>query len=92
MDINSIATKADIQTAKEEIIRIIGEVLSSKKSYTAKKYLRSSEIQELLHISASTLQTMRIAGKIPYTKLSGILLYDVEQIEKILTENTRNIA
>ncbi len=90
MDID-LVTKADILQLKNEIISLLSEALSNT-SNTGRRYLKSSDVMEMLGISASSLQTLRINGSIPFTKLGGTIYYDYEEIQKILQRNKRNCA
>lgn len=70
---------------KNEIIK---EVTSVNQNHTPKKWLRSKEVRKILgNISPGTLQNMRIQGHIPFSKIGGTLLYDYDEITKILQEN-----
>jgi hypothetical protein len=40
----------------------------------------------VLNISAGTLQTLRNNGKLPYTKIGGLIYYDATEIDGILTK------
>jgi hypothetical protein len=88
MNTNEIATKADI----ERVIQSLKEVILSMKKEMSKtpKYLRSSEVREMLGIGDSKLQSMRING-LPYRKVDGICFYKPEDvvayIEKFKVEN-----
>jgi hypothetical protein len=44
----------------------------------------------MLGISPGTLQTLRINGTIPYTKVGGIIFYDKKDIQKIMEDNMKN--
>ena len=44
------------------------------------KWLRSADVRELLNISDSTLQTMRIGGTIPAYKLGNTWFYRYDEI------------
>ena len=52
-----------------------------------KRYLKSSEVMDMLQVSPGTLQNLRINGTLPYTKIGGIIYYDAEEIQDILTAN-----
>ena len=52
-----------------------------------KKYIKSSELMEMLQISPGTLQNLRINGTLPYTKVGGIIFYNTSEIEKVMEEN-----
>lgn len=42
---------------------------------------------DLLQVSPGTLQNLRINGTLPYTKVGGIIYYDSEEIQSIMTAN-----
>ena len=85
----TVATLKDLERMKNEIIQALKETTHSK-SNLEKKWIRSKETREILGISSSTLQTMRIKGKIPFSKISGIIYYPIEGIQKLLNSNLRN--
>ena len=85
----TIATLEDLERIKTEIIQALKEATPSK-STLEKKWLRSKEVREKLSISSSTLQTMRIKGEIPYSKISGIIYYPVDGIQDLLNNNLQN--
>ena len=78
-----ITTKDDLKEVEKKIIEKINQ-LGSKEE---KRFLRSSEVLELLNISASSLQNLRVNGILPFTKLGGSIYYDRNQIYKILDDN-----
>jgi len=49
-----------------------------------KRWLKSHEVKKMLQISYSTLQMLRNTGKIPYTRIGGLIYYDAAEIERIL--------
>ena len=42
---------------------------------------------QILGISTGTLQTFRINGTLPYSKIGGIILYSYEEIQKVILDN-----
>ena len=48
------------------------------------QWLKSSEVRKLLSISAGTLQTLRINGTLPYTKIGGVMYYATADIEQVM--------
>jgi hypothetical protein len=42
---------------------------------------------DLLQVSPGTLQNLRINGTLPYTKVGGIIYYDAEEIQGVMTAN-----
>jgi len=77
-------TREDLQEFKNEIVK---EVTSANQNHVTKKWLRSKEVRDMLSISPGTLQNMRINGTLPFAKLGSTIFYDLEEINKILTEN-----
>ena len=82
-----IITTDDLREFKIELLQEFKKLLENTSSTGVKKYLKSSELMELLKVSPGTLQNLRINGTLPYTKIGGIIFYDAEEIEKVMNEN-----
>jgi hypothetical protein len=83
----SIITTDDLRDFKMELLDDIKKLLSKQAQGKLKKYLKSSEVMDLLQISPGTLQNLRVNGTLPYTKVGGIIFYDAEEIQKVMTDN-----
>ena len=83
-----IITTDDLREFKIELLQEFKKLLEKTTSSGAKKYLKSSELMELLKVSPGTLQNLRINGTLPYTKIGGIIFYDAEEIEKVMKNNS----
>ncbi|MAP56082.1 MULTISPECIES: helix-turn-helix domain-containing protein [Flavobacteriaceae] len=83
----SIITTDDLREFKLELLDDIKKLLSKQAQGKLKKYLKSSEVMDLLQISPGTLQNLRVNGTLPYTKVGGIIFYDAEEIQKVMTDN-----
>ncbi len=83
----SIITTDDLREFKMELLDDIKELLSKQASGTIKKYLKSSEVMEMLKVSPGTLQNLRINGTLPYTKVGGIIYYNTEEIQNVMDAN-----
>ena len=83
----SIITTDDLREFKMELLDDIKNLLAKQASGKIKKYLKSSEVMELLQVSPGTLQNLRINGTLPYTKVGGIIYYDAEEIQNVMEEN-----
>ena len=83
----SIITTDDLRDFKLELLDDIKKLLTKQASGKLKKYLKSSEVMELLQISPGTLQNLRINGTLPYSKMGGIIFYDSDEIQKIMLDN-----
>ncbi len=85
---SSIITTDDLREFKVELFEELKNILSQQHSQlTPKRYLKSSEVMDLLQISPGTLQNLRINGTLPYTKIGGIIYYDAQEIQQILSDN-----
>lgn len=51
-------------------------------------WMRSSQVREMLNISDSTLQTLRINGTIPAYKLGSTWMYKHDEIVAVLEANS----
>ncbi|WP_341220529.1 helix-turn-helix domain-containing protein [Polaribacter atrinae] len=83
----TIITSDDLREFKMELLDDIKNLLSKQGNGKLKKYLKSSEVMELLQVSPGTLQNLRINGTLPYTKVGGIIYYDTEEIQNVMTAN-----
>lgn len=78
------------QLKNEQFIqKLADEVFRRIKSQIPRKYLRSCEVCEMLNISPSVLQQLRINGDLPAVKLStGTWLYPYQGIVDALEAKT----
>lgn len=82
-----ILTTDDLREFKVELLDDLKQFISTQKGLVTKKWLKSNEVMKLLNLSPGTLQNLRINGTIPFTKIGGIILYDNDEINKILLAN-----
>lgn len=81
MNINEIATKADIN----KIIDALEEIKQNLEATPKERpVLRSADVKMLLNISDSTLQRLRISGELPARKVNGTWFYNSKDILKML--------
>ena len=83
-----IITTDDLREFKIELLEEIKDLLKIKSQMTNKKYLKSADLMKILKVSSGTLQTMRINGTLPYTKIGGIIFYDPDEISNVMRENS----
>ena len=84
-----VITKEDLQQFRFDLLNDLKQIFKSQPATQQKKWLKSDEVKKLLKVSPGTLQTLRINGTLQYTKIGGIIYYDYEHIEKLMTENLR---
>ena len=87
-----IITSDDLREFKLELLDEIRFIIKEQKSNTSKQWLKSAEVRKLLNISPGTLQTLRINGTLPFTKIGGTNYYNVSDIDELLSENLKKKA
>lgn len=84
----TILTTEDLMDFKMELLEEIKDLFKQSSEGQQKKYLKSAEVINMLQISPSTLQNLRINGTIPYSKIGGLIYYNKADIFRVLEENT----
>jgi hypothetical protein len=82
-----IVTSEDLEIFKLDLLDEIKKLMRQSGIQPVKKVLKSPDVRKLLHISPGTLQNMRINGTLPYSKVGGVIYYEYEDIQKMLTGN-----
>lgn len=88
----TVLTTEDLQEFKKELLQELKFLFPNNQATQNKKWLKSKEVRNMLSISPGTLQTLRINGTIPYTKMGGVIYYDNDEILRILQKNRINNA
>jgi hypothetical protein len=83
--INQLLTKEDLVEFRKNVVADIRELII--KSVEKPTWIKSGEARQLLKISRSTLQLMRINGTISFTKLGNIFYYNYEDINKMMNKS-----
>lgn len=86
---STIITPDDLKQFKEELLHDLITVLKQE-NVLQPRWLRSSQVRKLLHLSAGTLQNLRIKGTLPYTKVGGIIFYNYDAIQQLLHSHQQN--
>lgn len=81
-----IITTDDLREFKIELLDEISKLLEDSKELKPKKWLKSTEVRKILNVSPGTLQTLRINGILPYTKVGGTHYYSLNEIEKLMSK------
>jgi len=86
MDINTIASKADLERLTADLKSFIGEAVKQQ-AVSEQRWLRNADMKRLFGLSASGLQNLRASGKLPFTKIGGTIFYDFIEVGKMLKRN-----
>ena len=83
-----ILTTDDLREFKMEMLAEIKQLIDevSRLNKADKKYLKSLELQEILDMSPASLQNLRNARVLPYSKLGGTIYYDWDDIIQIMNK------
>jgi hypothetical protein len=71
-----------LQKVVEDITNTIG-----RNDNIESRWIRSKQVKELLGISDSKLQTMRVNRSLTYSQIDGTYFYDRDNIIQILEQN-----
>ena len=82
----SVLTTEDLKHFKSELLDEIRNLIREEKP-VQKKWLKSTQVRDMLNISPGTLQNLRHNGILPYSKMGGSIYYAYEYIIKVLKEN-----
>jgi len=81
----SILTQDDLQKFKAELFAELKELFSQSAPGPPKKWFKSYEVREMLGISRGTLQTMYNNGTLPGNRVGGLVFYDYDDIQKLMS-------
>lgn len=83
-----IMTTTDFIEFEKKLIKHIDSLIINSNDGIKRRWLKSRDVRKLLgNISAGKLQEMRINGEISFSKIGGMLLYDYDEIVKVLENN-----
>ena len=72
-----------------ELLQEIKTLITGNRN-SEKKLLKAAEVRKLLQISHGTLQTLRINGTLPFSKIGGVTYYDYDDIIRLIEKTKHN--
>lgn len=81
---SKIVTAADLQQFKLELLREMKKLLANAPAPLPRPWLKSHEVQRMLKISAGTLQHLRDSGALKFSKVGGLIFYEMRDIEEMM--------
>jgi 5-bromo-4-chloroindolyl phosphate hydrolysis protein len=89
MQQNRPPTNEDLAYMRETISHLKNDFLQLRKRLNQQQlqdfpFIKSREVRKMLRISVSTLQMMRNKGQIPFKRVGGQLLYEYNDVKKLL--------
>ena len=86
----SIVTIEDLQNLKQDLLVEFQKILSQRPGTLNKKWLKSYDLMKLLGVSHGTIQNFRDSGMLPFTKIGGVIFYDIDDVQKMIQDNKSN--
>ncbi len=86
----NIVTVEDLENFKQEMLAEIEKLLSKHQSQPARKWLKSHQVMRMLAISPGTLQHLRLKGVLPFSKVGGVIYYDLDDIQQMLDDHKQH--
>ena len=83
-----VLTKEDLDQFKEDLLNELKSLYETNIKKT--KWIRTADVREMLNISDSTIQTMRISGTLPAYKLDSTWFYKYDEIIDALEKSKLN--
>lgn len=77
----------DLETFRNSLLREVRKIIGGQPVPLQKPYLKSHEVRKLLKISHGTLQHLRDSGQLKFSKVGGIMFYELKEIEAMLQSN-----
>jgi helix-turn-helix protein len=81
---DQLLTLEDLMDFKKQMLFEIKTLFKEQTGQPAKKWLKSKDVRNLLNISPGTLQTLRMKGTLPFTRVGGVIYHDAEDIQRML--------
>jgi len=81
-----VITAEDLERQLQKVVDEVKSAVTITDSNNV-RWIRSKQVKELLGVSDSKLQTMRINRSITYSQIDGTYFYDKESILSLLDQN-----
>ncbi|RKR80725.1 helix-turn-helix protein [Mucilaginibacter gracilis] len=81
--LQQLITLDDLDIFKQELINEFKKLLKEHGGKPSKQWLKTEEVKKMLNVSTGTLQTLRINGTLPYTRIGGVIYYDADDIQQM---------
>ncbi|MDR0229814.1 MAG: helix-turn-helix domain-containing protein [Flavobacteriaceae bacterium] len=79
-------TKGDLKLFSQTIVTELKEFFSQKSSEASLEWVKAKVARQLLSISAASLQTLRVSGKLRYKKVLGSYYYNRTDIDNLFNK------
>jgi hypothetical protein len=87
---SQLVTLDDLEKFRITLLMDIKKMVEGHLGKSPNRWLKSCEVRRMLKISPGTLHTLRSNGKIPYTRIGGLIFYDAKEIERVLQDRKQS--
>jgi predicted DNA-binding transcriptional regulator AlpA len=88
---SQLVTLDDLEKFRVKLMMDIKMMFEGHLAKTPKRWLKSFEVREMLKISYGTLYSLRSSGKIPFTRIGGLIFYDASEIDRVLQDQKQTV-
>lgn len=85
-----ILTIEEFNDFTKRIFEKLDRIENKQSGAETNRWLKSGDVKKMLNISHGKLQTMRDNKEISYTKVGGVIFYDRNEINRILTKGVQS--
>lgn len=82
-----IITPRDLEIFKQELLEEIKTLFLEHQTEHKTQWVKASAIMKMFAISTSSLQNYRINGILSYSKIGGVIYYDLNELMETLEKN-----
>lgn len=78
---------SEIKREMQGIKRSLAKIVESQSHRLVEEWCRKEECMKIMGISARTLHRLTSSGKLPFSKVNGLIFIKTTDIERLLNEN-----
>lgn len=84
-----VLTKEDLNSFKSELFSELSRLIAEKQPLKKeqREWLKSYEVMKMLNLSKGKLQSLRISGKLAFTRIGHCIYYKYGDITQLMEEN-----
>ncbi len=77
-------TKSDLNEFKQNLVTELKGLLEGQFPTATKQWYKTHEVKKMLNLSLGTIQHLRSSGRLRYTKIRGVVLYEYKDIQSMM--------
>jgi hypothetical protein len=81
----------EIKSDLQEITKSLANITKNSPQILADEWLRQEEILKIMSISTRTFSRLTTSGKLPFTKLKGLIYVKKSDVDFLLNENHKEV-